>query len=575
MNVTAKSKWKSVPMDAQLMARGFEEGLLGIEELSSYDLVQVNKKKSGIVKSGKTTKVEDSKVVSKAKKRSLNEANSEKEEPVEKKKKKTRQKRKPKKKKQNKNVSNDLQKLDTSESDPLDNSLVISDDIYLPGWKDFSVPQPVLRALNDLNFAEPTPIQRETMPAAINGHADILGAAETGSGKTLAFAIPIIHGILSDRQKETSNPDATITDVEELLEQEHVPASNCSDVDEEEGFSSSEEEEDMENPDVESGCVRVVNDVQFDFEHDFDIENSVLDETSNKKKKNITKSGKLRALVLTPTRELAIQVKDHMEAIAKYTDIKIVVIVGGMAVQKQIRQLDGAPEIVVATPGRLWDLVQEGHPHLSQAKDIGYLAIDETDRMIEKGHFEELQNLLEMINEDEDRKKKRQTFVFSATLSLVHELPKHLSQKKGAKQMTSEEKLSQLMEMIGVKSRPKIVDLTRKIGTAETLTESRIHCSTTEKDIYLYYFLQQHPGRTMVFCNSIDCVRRLVNLFELMWTEPLGLHAQMHQRQRLKNLERFRDNNNGRYLFYPMWYITDCHFFFHFIFIIIYCSQVF
>ena len=100
--------------------------------------------------------------------------------------------------------------------------------------------------------------------------------------------------------------------------------------------------------------------------------------------------------------------------------------------------------------------------------------------------------------------------------------------------------------VIGVKSRPKIVDLSRKIGTAETLTESRIHCATTEKDIYLYYFLQQHPGRTMVFCNSIDCVRRLVNLFELMWTEPLGLHAQMHQRQRLKNLERFAANNNGK-----------------------------
>ena len=82
--------------------------------------------------------------------------------------------------------------------------------------------------------------------------------------------------------------------------------------------------------------------------------------------------------------------------------------------------------------------------------------------------------------------------------------------------------------------------------TAETLTESRIHCPTNEKDIYLYYFLQQHPGRTMVFCNSIDCVRRLVNLFELMWTEPLGLHAQMHQRQRLKNLERFSANDNGK-----------------------------
>ena len=83
------------------------------------------------------------------------------------------------------------------------------------------------------------------------------------------------------------------------------------------------------------------------------------------------------------------------------------------------------------------------------------------------------------------------------------------------------------MDMIGVKSRPKVVDLTRKVGTAETLTESKIHCAATEKDLYLYYFLQQHPGRTMVFCNSIDCVRRLVNLFGLLFTEPLGLHAQM------------------------------------------------
>ena len=101
------------------------------------------------------------------------------------------------------------------------------------------------------------------------------------------------------------------------------------------------------------------------------------------------------------------------------------------------------------------------------------------------------------------------------------------------------------MALVGVKDRPKIVDLTRKIGTAETLTESKINCSTSEKDFYLYYFLQQHPGRTIVFCNSIDCVRRLVNLFGLLCTDPLGLHAQMHQKQRLKNLERFTANNEG------------------------------
>ncbi len=136
--------------------------------------------------------------------------------------------------------------------------------------------------------------------------------------------------------------------------------------------------------------------------------------------------------------------------------------------------------------------------------------------------------------------------MFSATLSLVHDLPKHLKSKKNKKQLTPEEKLKQVTEMIGVKPRPKIVDLTRKVGTAETLTESRIHCgSNTEKDLYLYYFLQQHPGRTIVFCNSIDCVRRLVNLFKLLWCEPLGLHAQMQQKQRLKNLDRFSSNPRG------------------------------
>ncbi len=107
--------------------------------------------------------------------------------------------------------------------------------------------------------------------------------------------------------------------------------------------------------------------------------------------------------------------------------------------------------------------------------------------------------------------------MFSATLSLVHSLPKHLEGKRKAKSMTADDKLDQLMALIGVKEkkRRKVVDLTKKLdgGTAQALTESRLHCDFSEKDIYLYYFTQMHPGRTIVFCNSIDCVRRLVNLF--------------------------------------------------------------
>lgn len=75
--------------------------------------------------------------------------------------------------------------------------------------------------------------------------------------------------------------------------------------------------------------------------------------------------------------------------------------------------------------------------------------------------------------------------------------------------------------------------------TAHTLTECRLICPLDHKDYYLYYFIQKHPGRTIVFCNSIDCVKRLATLFGLLQCNPLPLHANMIQKQRLKNLERF------------------------------------
>ena len=79
----------------------------------------------------------------------------------------------------------------------------------------------------------------------------------------------------------------------------------------------------------------------------------------------------------------------------------------------------------MGTPGRLWDLISESEEgHLAAGvRDVRYLAIDETDRMVEKGHFEELQQLLEMINADQDKMAARQNFVFSATLSMVHDIP--------------------------------------------------------------------------------------------------------------------------------------------------------
>ena len=66
-----------------------------------------------------------------------------------------------------------------------------------------------------------------------------------------------------------------------------------------------------------------------------------------------------------------------------------------------------------------------------------------------------------------------------------------------------------------------------------------------DKDYYLYYFLRHHPGRTLVFCNSINNVRRLTSVFTLLEMNPFPLHAQMHQKQRLKHLEKFSGQDNS------------------------------
>lgn len=268
---------------------------------------------------------------------------------------------------------------------------------------------------------------------------------------------------------------------------------------------------------------------------------------------NVRDSKPLYALILTPTRELAVQVRDHLVTAAKYTGIQVVAIFGGLAAVKQERVLSKCPEIVVATPGRLWELLNEGNVHLNKLQNINFLVVDETDRMIERGHFEELKHIIERLNANPEKKAQRQNFIFSATLTLTHELPqylklKNMNRKRKLQSETTEQKVDALIQYFDI-SQPKIIDVTQSgrgsTGIAKRVMECRISCSHEQKDLYLYYFLQKHPGRTIVFCNSIDCVRRLAKLFAILQCEPLALHAKMAQRARLKSLERFTKNPMG------------------------------
>lgn len=284
-----------------------------------------------------------------------------------------------------------------------------------------------------------------------------------------------------------------------------------------------------------------------------DFQNNTFESDPQEEKKEVRDSQPLYALILTPTRELAVQVKDHLTAICKYTDIRVAAIFGGLAAVKQERVLSKCPEIVVATPGRLWELLNEGNPHLNKMQNINFLVVDETDRMIEKGHFEELRLIIDRLNGDSIKKAQRQNFIFSATLTLIHELPqylklKNINRKRKLKPETTDQKVNALIDYFDIQQ-PKIVDITRNdqntIGIAKKITECRISCAHDQKDLHLYYFLQKHPGRSIVFCNSIECVRRLAKLFAILKCEPLALHAKMAQRARLKSLERFTKNPTG------------------------------
>ncbi|XP_014676760.1 PREDICTED: ATP-dependent RNA helicase DDX24-like [Priapulus caudatus] len=428
----------------------------------------------------------------------------------------------------------------------------------MASWKDLFVPAPVLEALREQGFSSPTHIQALALPSAIRDRMDIVGAAETGSGKTLAFGIPIIQRILSQnstrlnsRNKFTGNDTTSGKADSQKMAALPNEAEDQQSVLQEDSGNESEEMEDLPALEVDGlGCVGFTKDIDCEVEprgKPIPIPDVTgLDAMLQQPKAPSRHSPrKMQALILTPTRELAVQVKNHLTIAARHTDIKVAAVIGGISLEKQARLLRQEPEIVVATPGRLWELHRQGTAYLSTMKDIQFLVVDEADRMIEKGHFAELASILELINENEEAKKQRQTFVFSATLTLIHLGPNRVMKKKKKPLTDVTQKLEHLVRQIGIKEKHKVIDLSTKTGTAERIHETRINCSLAEKDMYMYYFLLKYPGRTLVFANSISCIRRLAPIFTLLQRSVKALHGSMQQRQRLKNLEAFQKDENG------------------------------
>ncbi|KAJ4336353.1 ATP-dependent RNA helicase [Didymella glomerata] len=261
------------------------------------------------------------------------------------------------------------------------------------------------------------------------------------------------------------------------------------------------------------------------------------------------------ALIVAPTRELAHQITAHLSDLCVKGDFdapSIATITGGLSVQKQRRQLEHA-DIVVGTPGRLWEVISSGQGLLRSLKQVKFLVLDEADRLLSQGHYQELGEILKVLDrEDEEQEEEpapeveRQTLVFSATFS------KGLQQKLAGKikfgngtgdVMNKADSMEYLLKKLNFREeQPRYIDANPESQMASKLREGLIECAGPEKDLYLYSLLLFHPNkRALIFTNSISAVRRLTPFLANLNLPALPLHSSMIQKARLRSIERFKE----------------------------------
>ena len=265
------------------------------------------------------------------------------------------------------------------------------------------------------------------------------------------------------------------------------------------------------------------------------------------------------ALIIEPTRELAHQIEAHLSALQLSRPLRIATLTGGLSVQKQKRLLKHA-DIIVATPGRLWD-VMEGDQQLQEAiKRIDFLVIDEADRLLSQGHFKELEQILTSLDrhikdkntnesaEPVSKDKSRQTLVFSAIFA--KELQQKLAKKAKLRGLGSDpNSMAYLLQKLNFRQQPLFVDVNPKAKMPENLTEAMIEVSDSNKDLHLYaVLLLYQPNsmtRSLVFVNSISAVRRLVPFLSYLGFNAFPLHSGMEQKARLRSVEQFKSPKTG------------------------------
>lgn len=225
---------------------------------------------------------------------------------------------------------------------------------------------------------------------------------------------------------------------------------------------------------------------------------------------NAGKNPALRALIVTPTRELAIQIDENIKAYNKYTKLKHTVIFGGVKQHRQVEALKKGAQILVATPGRLLDLMDQG---IISLDDIKLFVLDEADRMLDMGFIHDIKKLVKLLP------KKRQTLFFSATM------PNNI--------------VSLANSML---TNPVRVEVRRKVTTAETIKQYLFYTNRTDKVSLLDYILKdKKEDQVLIFTRTKHGADRLVRKLKKLDYKADAIHGNKAQNNRQRTLKNFKE----------------------------------
>lgn len=292
-------------------------------------------------------------------------------------------------------------------------------------FNDLQLIEPLLRALGEEGYVQPTPIQEQAIPIVLN-RRDLLGCAQTGTGKTAAFALPLLQLMQQTGQQRADGQRKPI-----------------------------------------------------------------------------------RALVLTPTRELAIQIDESFKAYGRYLGLQHMVIFGGVSQYHQVNALRRGVDILVATPGRLLDLMNQRHVSL---QDIEYFVLDEADRMLDMGFVQDVKRIIARLPQ------KRQTLFFSATMP---------------------PEIQQLANIL--LHQPMRVEVTPVSSTAETIQQYLYFTEKQNKSSLLIHLLSDPAIPTaLVFTRTKHGADKVARILNKAGIRAEAIHGNKTQNARQNALSNFK-----------------------------------